>query len=206
MPEVLREWSQFLQSGGSLLGLMLAFVGVTFLMSGWRFGRTAIIITYALVGAVGGRMFAVEHLGALAAVASGAAVCVMLCVLLRRYSGPLLAGFLGSMSLWALLGSSTIPPPTVYIVLGLAFAVVGAFSFANIRSTTILLTSFTGAGLFTSGLVGMALDSSVLSPHFQSIASFSFFYPFLVIASMASGIFLQRAAANRVDCGEIWYY
>jgi hypothetical protein len=203
MRGVALEWVNMMQASDSLTGMVLVCAGLGFLLAGWRFARIAILFSYGFVGAAGGYFLGRYYLGPLPFAAGLALVSIGLGYFLKRYAAPTLAALLGSLTLWAILGPTTVPAPTIYIVLTLAFVAVFIFSISHVRETTVVMTSFIGAIFIVSGIVAMASSSSTFGPHYRSMSAYGLFYPFLLIVPTVSGILIQLGDARSQDSGAV---
>lgn len=203
MRYAVKAWLDYLHGTDAVFGGVLAIAGICFLLMGWRFQRLSMAVSYVMICAAAGTVFgpspALKFLYAVVAGGAGFAIAWGA----STYSPALLAGTLGALGLWLVLGDSTIPPPTSYIFLGISFMVIGAFGAMEARGTAIVVTSFVGAALFVSGLVATVAASRTFLPHFRSMSNSSLFYPFLLLVPTVMGVLLQFAAAKRQDCGEI---
>ncbi len=197
------EWIRFLEGHESLLGAILFVAGLCYLFVGWRFVQTSLISIYGLTGAaLGSRIGEADLERTLYAVFCGAGLAALGWVL-RQYAGPMLAAALAAATVAALMGPSSVPSPTYYIVLGVVFIAIVAVGMTSRRETTIILTSFVGAIVLVSGLVAMVAESRTLVAHYRGMSSNGFFFPFLLMVATTCGILLQLGAAKRSDSGDI---
>lgn len=203
MHGLLNDWNHFLVSSGTTFGLMVVLTGISFLLIGWRIGRIAITIIYTMAGIALGVAWSGEMVSIYVGGALGGIICGGLSRIFHRYASPILAGVAGSITLWAILGDTTMPTPAVYIMLVLAFLGVGAPAMSNKKATTIVLTSFVGAALLASGVTALATASRSMAPQFRALAAYGVFYPSLLIIPAISGIFLQMSALQSKDGGEV---
>ena len=118
---VIVDWIQFIERAGSLIGLLMVASGAVFMLSGWRLARMAMIAIYALIGIGAGVALAPESLGPTTTAIAAGTIVAGLGYSLKDYAAPVLAGIIGTLGIWAILGSSTIPAPTIFIVLFMVF-------------------------------------------------------------------------------------
>ncbi len=202
MQELLIDWKYLLETNGSTLGLVLVIPGLSLLLGGWRLERFTLLIVYALAGMVAGRIVSGGQLSFIFSATIGIATAVILGVLLRKYAAPALAGVFGLAGVWAMFQNSFVPVAAIYVMMVITFIAIAAVAFSNLRTTTILLSSLSGAVLLASGLAAMLMDSRFLAPHFNVMSAYAFFYPFVLLVCTVSGTFLQMSAASRTGCGE----
>ncbi len=202
MHRLVLDWKYFIEANGAPFGVMLALGGLCMLWMGWRFERFAIVTIYMAAGVIARDALELDWLGAFVGGIVFAGVAGFAGTLLRKWAAPVLCGTMSALTAWAVTGDTTLPEPTVYIVLLLAFIVIAAISWADIQTATIVLTSFAGASLLASGIIAMVGTSQVFGPHLRSMSTYWIFYPFLLIAPTFMGIFLQLGAVKRKDGGE----
>lgn len=203
MQEGIQDWLQFLKEGNGAFGTVLLVLGACYLLAGWRFGRAAYVITYALVGIAVG-VCAGQSVGADVAYAAVlGAVSVVTCVASGKHAGALLAGGLGSGLAWWWLGPMQVPAVTMGIALVLAFCAFGSAGATNDRGVSIVVTSLVGAILVVSGLIGVANESRAMATQLRAMASIKIFYPLVLTVVTVSGILLQMSAAKRQDSGNV---
>ena len=154
-----------------------------------------------LVGAVLGSVIGSAAGSAGVGVATGLFIGIGGGFVLRHLAAPVLSGFLGALTMWALLGPTTVPAPTVYIVLALAFAGALTAGLSNPRGCTMALTAFVGAILMLSGIIAMVASSYTLYPQFRTLTAHAIFYPFALLVPTVCGILLQAADARTKDAG-----
>ncbi len=203
MRNVVLQWLLLMQGMDNVLGLVLFLCGMGFLLTGWQFARVAILFTYAIMGASAGYFIGEYQGNPLMLSGIGLVSLFGLGYVLNRYASPILSGTLGSLTFWTMLGPTTVPAPTIYIVLGLAFLTVFIFSVSHVRETIIVITSFVGALFIVSGIVALASNSRTFGPHYQSLSSYGFFFPFLLLVPTISGILIQHGAARSQDNGSV---
>ena len=203
MQNVIHSWMQFLKQENGALGVVILVLGACYLLAGWRFGRAAYIITYALVGiAVGVCVGQSGGADVIYATVIGVVLAVI-CVASGKYAGALLAGGFGSLAVWWWLGPMHVPAVTMCIALVLAFGAFGAAGATNDRGVCIVVTSWVGAILTVSGLIGVAHESRSLAGQLSAMGSTKIFYPFVLTVVTVSGILLQMASAKRQDSGHV---
>lgn len=193
---VVLDWIQFIERAGSLLGLVFIALGAVFMLSGWRLARIAMVATYMLIGISAGIVFAPDSIGRILTALVLAGVVGGIGYLLKDRAGPVLAGLLGSLTIWTILGSSTVPAPTIYIVLVMIFVAITATALSNRVATSVYLTSFVGGMFIASGLVSLIMASTAIAPHFRGMSKSAVFYPFLIIVPTVCGVMLQLGDAK----------
>ncbi len=193
---VIVDWIQFIERAGSLIGLLMVASGAVFMLSGWRLARMAMIAIYALIGIGAGVALAPESLGPTTTAIAAGTIVAGLGYSLKDYAAPVLAGIIGTLGIWAILGSSTIPAPTIFIVLFMVFVALTATALSNRIATAVYLTSFVGGTFIASGIVSMIMASQAMAPHFRSMTKFWVFYPFMLIVPTVCGILLQLGDAK----------
>lgn len=200
---LLSEWVQFLEGNEGVLGLILIICGLGFLLTGWRFARVSLVAIYGLVGMILGCSFGSYSAECLLFAVLCGCLLSILSVVLKNHAAPILAGILGSLTAWVVLGPSAVPPPTIYIVTGLTFVGVLAVSVVSRREAIIVLTSFVGALLVVSGLIAVVSESRSLALQYRSISGNGLFFPLALLVPTVSGILLQLGASNRSDAGNV---
>ncbi len=203
MPDVLYAWQTYLQTAGAAFGMMLCLTGLSLMLVGWRFDRFALVGTCAILGFIAGPIVAAERFSYILSAALGATAFAATAGVMHQYVGPVLAGFTGSVALWAFIGDTAMPSSTMYIILILAFVAIAAPAMSGIAMTTVIITSCIGSALFVSGLIAMVVQSNALAPHFNTMTTYGIFYPFLLLVPTVTGIFLQSSAVRRKDCGDV---
>ncbi len=204
MPYAIVEWIEYLGQAGGVLGFPLIVVGGCFLVGGWRFARAAAIGAYALTGLFGGLLIGRGADAELTYALVGALVGPAIGLVIYRYAAAALGGVFAAMGLWAVLGSSTLPNPLIYILLGVAFLSAMAGGVLSERSATVIITSLLGGVLLVSGALACAAQMPHVAPHIRGMANTTrFFYPFLLVVAIASGAMLQFSAIRRKDCGDV---
>lgn len=201
------EWVYYLEGAGGALGALLVGAGLSLILSGWRSARVSLVVVYTLTGVMVGGVIhessGPSSIGALAACLIGGVIGGAVGGLLKQYATMALAGILGTLTLWAVLAPSALPPVTIYILLALMFAAVVAGAHLYKRTTTIVLTSFAGSVLLVSGTVSLVGMSRDFLPHFREMATYDIFFPAMLLVPTVSGTLLQLGAAASKDAGDI---
>ena len=92
MQEIIRTWMRFLAEGNGGIGAVLMVLGLCFVFAGWRFGRAAHVVNFALTGiAVGLQLGESRGEGFIYAAVIGV-VLVVICIASGKYAGAVFAG------------------------------------------------------------------------------------------------------------------
>jgi hypothetical protein len=171
MSDLFSHWLRYLESNQGILGLILVAAGISFLFTGWRFGRASLVFAFAIVGTIiGCRIgFLSMNLGWFAL--AGASIAAGIGLVTVRFGGAILGGLLGGWAMWSVLENSQLPIPVVLIIVALAALCVGGITVMHKRETTIVLTSLLGAAIFVSGLIALIAESHRLESHYRDIAT-----------------------------------
>ncbi len=196
MRYVVLDWVRFIENAGSFFGLMFVAFGAVFMLSGWRLARMAMVATYAFIGIAASIVFAPGFAGPTVSAIVGGGMLASLGYVMKQHAGPVLAGLIGALLVWTILGSSTVPEPTIYILLVIVFVVIMATALTNRVATSIYLTSFVGGMFIASGFISMILGSAAMAPHFRALTRYSVFYPMLIIVPTVCGVMLQLGDAK----------
>ena len=197
------HWLRYLESNQGTLGLILVAVGLSFLLTGWRFRRASMVVVFALVGAVVGCCLGFNSMNMGWFALAGVGVATVVGLLAGRNGGPVLGSFLGGWAVWGVLESTRLPTPVTLIIVALAAIGVAGVTLTHKRETTIVLTSLAGAAILVSGVIALVGESHTLETHYRAMTSNVLFFPFAIIVPTVCGILLQMADVRRDDGGEV---
>lgn len=205
----LREWNMptqaqyldYLQSMGIVQAMILLVVGVVYLLYGWKIFKILVVINAAVLGGLLGAKAGSLLQGANMPLFGGIAVSLLLAVLalpLMKYSVSLMGGLAGSLlgySVWHYVcNAAKAPHLAQYSWAGALIGLIalGLLAFIIFRAVIIIFTSFQGAFVTVTGIVGvLMLFESARQYLVTSLTNNIYLLPMLVLVPGIIGVAFQ---------------
>ena len=196
----LEEWMLYLKNASGAVGFPLVAGGLAMMLFGWRLWKTAVVLSYGLIGAL-----LVAHLMGryedrwTYAVLAGTALG-LLSYWPARHAIAVLGGLIGGGLLAYSLSNLGLVGPPLWLIGGVGFIGCAAYSFLSRQRIVVVVTAFFGAVLLMSGLTVWASAFPFVETSVHSLASgHAIVVPFIVLVPAVMSCFYQIAEVQRVD-------
>ena len=189
------------ESANPLIGLPVAGAGLALMLLGWRMWKICLAATYALLGygavmvylpTVDDPMFYAIALGIMLATTS---------VVVADQAVGALGGIAGAMVVHHTLMGWGMAAPVVWAVAVLSFTLISAVSYLNRRKVVIVITSFQGGVLLSTGFIVLVKSQASLAEFFSGAqaGNHAIFLPFLVLVPTVIGCLVQGSDIREIS-------
>lgn len=200
MGTYIHDWVSLLRSTDTVVALPLAVGGLVLVLSGWRFWKLAVVLSYGCLGALAGTMIGRGHDQQTLYAVVGFLVFGAVSLPPVNYSVAVLGGILGAGLVHAWADSTGLAGSVLWILTAIGLVCGTALSFLNLRQVVMIITSFLGSLLLLSAAIAALGNAPSTFNYFYSMALESaIFLPFVMLVPTVVGTFLQAADANRKD-------
>lgn len=196
----IHDWVTLLRTTDPLVALPLAVGGLGLILSGWRFWKLAVVLSFGSLGALAGMIFGRDQELQLVygfvgfVVVGGASFPPVL------YSVAVLGGILGAAMVNHTAGNMGLTGSVLWMLTAIGMICGTALAFLNLRQVVMMVTSFLGSALLLSAVVaGLAKSPGMFNYVYDMALESSIFLPFVMLVPTVVGTFLQAADANGKD-------